>query len=110
MTETAREENIIESEQVAQTAKGITDEKFKRTVIAVTVGAVLLLCVLIILMSYQLIKINAERNKKAELNAKIAEAERLLNDGEKELEYLRTKSAIERLARELGYHYADDIS
>ena len=109
MTETTKRENIIEAEDVEQPKAKMSDEKFKRIVVALTVGAVVFLSCLIIFMCYQLIKIGVEKRKINELNVKITEAEQLYDDGEKQLEYLRTKGAIERLARELGYHYSDDI-
>ena len=87
----------------------LVSAKFKRTVVAITVGAVVLLCVLIIMMCYQLVKIGVEHGRKAELTAKIAELKELSGKKDKELEYLRTEQAIERLARELGYHFADDV-
>lgn len=109
MSEVAKEESILETEN-SDSSNIVSEEKFKRIIVALTVGAVVLLSVLIMLMCYQLIKIGVEKNKINELNAKIAEAKILSQDNNKEIEYLRTNSAIERLARELGYHYADDIS
>ena len=110
MSEITKEENLNANASGENVSENAMDEKFKRIVIALTVGAVVLLSLLIILMCYQLIKIGVERNKKAELYALIAELEVQRESGEDELEYLRTKEAVERLARELGYHYVDDIS
>ena len=116
MSKVTEEENVITAGAeenalpAAETAsQTIADGKFRRIVVALTVGAVVLLSLLVILMCYQMIKIGVERGKKAELNAKIAELTELTGEKDKELEYLRTEKAIERLARELGYHYADDV-
>lgn len=102
-----KEENTREN--AVSVAENAIDEKFKRLIVALTVGAVVLLSVLIVLMCYQLIKIGVENRRKAELNAKIAELQVLKEDGEKELEYLRTKDAIERLAYLYGLDYPDNI-
>ena len=48
----------------------MTEEKAKRLIISTTVGAILLLFVLISVMVYQLIAIRVENKKKAELMAK----------------------------------------
>ena len=96
MSEITKDENVM-------------DAKFKRLVIALTVGAVVLISVLIVLMCYQLIKIGVENRKNSDLKAEIARIEEQFeNDGE-ELEFRRTTLYIERVARELGYHYAEDI-
>ena len=82
---------------------------FKRRVVAFTVGAVVLLCLLIILMCYQMITIGVKNRKKAELIAAIAARTEEYEKGEGELAFRRTNLYIERIARELGYHYADDL-
>lgn len=110
MSEITKEESILEAENADSSVKSVSEEKFKRIIVALTVGAVVLLSVLIILMCYQLIKIGVENRRKSELRDKIAELNQLYDDGETELAYLRTNAAVERLARELGYHYSDDIS
>ena len=110
MPEITKEESILETENTESSIKSVSEEKFKRIIVALTVGAVVLLSVLITLMCYQLIKIGVENRRKSEYSAKIAELKELSDKNDKELEYLRTNAAIERLARELGYHYSDDIN
>ena len=75
---------------------------------AFTVGAVVFLCLLIVLMCYQMISIGVNSRRKADLTAKIAELDARYEHGEGEIAFRRTNLYIERIARELGYHYADD--
>ena len=84
------------------------EAKFKRTVVALTVGAVLLLSVLIMLMCYQLIMIGGKNHRKAELLTAIAELDEQYGEGEEIIEVMQKKWWIEQRARELGYGYADD--
>ena len=88
----------------------MTQEKKKRLIVAGTVGAVLLAVVLLVVMLYQMIFISVERNRINELELKIAEYNRLIEDGEDTLEVRKLKWWIEREARELGYVYNDDIT
>lgn len=87
---------------------GAADSVFKRRVVAITVGAVVLLAVLIILMCYQLIKIGVERNKVNQLKSDIATLEQELENGEITLEIRRQYNYIEKRARQMGYHYVTD--
>lgn len=112
MSNETKEENNLKSAEFQReesSAETVADAKFKRTVVALTVGAVVLLCVLVILMCYQMIKIGVENRRKAELTAEIAALTEEYEKGEGELAFRRTNLYIERIARELGYHYADDI-
>lgn len=88
----------------------MTEEKAKRLIISTTVGAILLLFMLISVMVYQLIAIRVENNKKAELESKIIEYNRLIESGEDTLEARSTKAWIIMRARELGYKDIGDIT
>lgn len=85
------------------------DSKFKKLVVAGTVGAVLLAVILLIVMIYQMISIGLKKAQLDEYNAAIAEYERLIQEGEDTLEARSTKAWIARRARELGYVYKDDV-
>ncbi|MBQ3596833.1 MAG: hypothetical protein II988_03355 [Clostridia bacterium] len=81
----------------------MTEEKAKKIVVASTVGAVLLVVILVAVMVYQLIAIGVENKRKNEYENAIAEYNRLIEEGE-DLLVLRSKKAwIVRRARELGY-------
>ncbi len=108
MAETAKEEKFQPAK--AEAAEGtVSEARFKRRVVAFTVGAVVLLAVLIMLMCYQLIKIGVQRNKLNQLKAEIAVYEQMYKEGEETIELRRKRLYIERRAREIGYHYADDV-
>ena len=88
----------------------MTESKFKRLVVAGTVGAVLLVAILLIVMVYQLIAIAVEKNNYEEYQAAIARLEQLKDDNEQTLQYRQTEAWIVRRARELGFKYKGDIS
>ena len=109
MSEIAKENLAAEKQPVAaDSVKTESDVKFERKVVAFTVGAVVLLALLIVLMCYQLIAIGVKNSRKNELIAEIAALERQYEKGEDTLEIRRKAAYIERRARELGYRYADD--
>lgn len=108
MSENLKEENVAKSANVEST-ESRSDAQFKKRVIAFTVGAVVLLAVLLILMCYQLIAIGVENGKKAELAAAIEEVETKLHGGEETIEIMQKKWWIVQRARELGYRFGDDI-
>ena len=60
-------------------------------------------------MIYQLISISVKRNKINELEARIAEYNRLIESGEDTIKVRSEARWIEREARELGYIFKDDI-
>ncbi|MBQ9485963.1 MAG: septum formation initiator family protein [Clostridia bacterium] len=112
----SEERNNIAADQAAsqkvedfETKKAADETKFQRIVVAFTVGAVILLAVLIMLMCYQLINIGGKRRQIAELKTQIAAYEKALATGEETLEIRQQRWYIERRARELGYSYSDDI-
>ncbi|MBQ6728054.1 MAG: hypothetical protein IJQ87_03840 [Clostridia bacterium] len=108
MSEISKDENVLKSAD-AERAESRTDELFKKRVIAFTVGAVVLLAVLLILMCYQLIKIGVENSRKTEYITAIAELEAIKNDNSKTIEIMQKKWWIVQRARDLGYEYPDDI-
>lgn len=86
----------------------MTEAKAKKLIVASTVGAILLIVILIAVMVYQLIAIGVENRKKAEYESAIAEYNRLIEEGE-DILVLRSKKAwISRRARELGYIGLDE--
>lgn len=112
MPNETKEENRIknaEFQREENSAERDLGASFKRRVVAFTVGAVVLLCLLIILMCYQMITIGVKNRQKNDLTAEIAALHEEYERGEGELAFRRTNLYIERIARELGYHYADDL-
>ena len=86
----------------------MTEEKFKRVVISSTVGAVLLLFILLAIMVYQLIAINVEQKNIAKLESEIVRLTELKKNGEDIYEIRQLEEWIVRRAYELGYNFPSD--
>lgn len=84
----------------------MTEEKAKRVIIATTVGAVLLLVILLAIMAYQMISIRVKENRIANLKSQIVKYETLIESGEETIEIRSMREWIEREARKLGYKYS----
>lgn len=83
--------------------------KAERLIVAITAGAVLLVVILVSVLVYQLISINVKNRQVAELEAKIAEYNQLIEDGENVKEARSMRWWIEQRARELGYILKTDV-
>jgi hypothetical protein len=92
-----------------KTQKNLSEEKAKKLIVASTVGAILLVAILIMVMVYQLISIAVHKNRIEYYNAQIAEYERLIAIGEESKETYKLRWWIEQEARELGLVYPDDV-
>ena len=88
----------------------MTESKFKRVISAITVGAVILLVILLSIWVYQIVSIKVETRKRQELLDAIAHYDMLIEEGNDTLEVVQQRWWIERRARELGLIYPDDIS
>ena len=86
----------------------MTESKAKRLIVAGTVGAVLLVVILVSVMIYQLISISVYQKRIRNYDAKIAEYERLIEEGEDTKETYQLRWWIEREARRLGLVYEGD--
>ena len=75
---------------------------------AITVGAVMLLVILLSVMINQLISIDVKQKELAKLNEKIAEYKTLIERGEDTIEVRSTRQWIIREARQLGYIFDGD--
>jgi hypothetical protein len=87
----------------------MTEAKLKRLIVAITVGAVLLVVILSIVMATGIIEICAEKNDIAELEREIARYEQMLAEGHDTYELRSTRWWIERRARELGYTFDGSV-
>ena len=87
----------------------MTESKFKRIVVAATVGAVILLTVLLTVMVYQLISISVNKSRMNNLDAQIAEYNRLIAESEDTIAIHSDRLWIELEARRLGLVKAGEI-
>ena len=81
----------------------MTEKKFKRLIVAMTVGAVMLMVILIMIMVFQLVSIKVHQNEIAILEEKIAYYNELNETGERVLEQRQLERWIKIRAQELGY-------
>lgn len=83
----------------------MTESKLKRLIVASTVGAVLLVIILVMVMVYQIISIQVTRKRIAYYEEQKAIYEQMIKDGEECVEARSMREWIEREARKLGYTY-----
>ena len=83
----------------------MTEAKVKRMIVALTVGAVFLLVTLLSIMVYQMISIKVMNDTIDDYNAKKAEYNRLIKQGEETIEQRSMREWIEREAKRLNYRY-----
>ncbi len=86
----------------------MTETKAKRLIVASTVGAVLLLFILVSIMVYQMISIKVKKNRIEYLEGQIVKYEKLTEEGKETIETRSMREWIEREARKLGYRYSFD--
>ena len=86
----------------------ITEEKAKRLIVAGTVGAVLLMAILLMVMVYQLISISVKNREIAKYNEAIARYEALIEEGEETIEVRQLEWWIRREAERLGLVFKGD--
>ncbi len=86
----------------------MTEEKTKRVIVATTVGAVLLLVIMLAIMVYQIIAIQVKKNRIEYLESQIAKYDELIEDGEQTIEARSLEEWIIREARRLGYNWSSN--
>lgn len=86
----------------------MTEEKTKRVIVATTVGAVLLLVIMLAIMVYQIIAIQVKKNRIEYLESQIAKYDELIEDGEQTIEVRSLEEWIIREARRLGYNWSSN--
>ena len=87
----------------------MTQNEFKKVVVSLTIGAVMVLVILLSVMIYQLISIGVLKNEEAELEAKIQQYEVMIEQSGETLEARKTDWWIQRRAMEIGYVFEDDV-
>lgn len=87
----------------------MSEEKFKRVVVAITVGAVLLFTILLSIMVFQIVSIFCERSEIKDLKKDIEIYKELIQDEEKKLQAVSLKEYIINEAKKLGYKLPTDL-
>ncbi len=87
----------------------MTEAKTRKLIISTTVGAVLLLFILLAIMVYQMITIKVYNDKIADLEMKRAQLEQMIKEGQDTLEVRSLRAWVEMRARELGYTFENEL-
>ncbi len=82
--------------------KGITEEKAKRIAVGATVAGVLLIIFLVIIMIVQFVSMGVKSAQNRELEERIADVQRRIDEGEKDLEWYQSGEGLYYLARRMG--------
>ena len=85
----------------------MSEAKAKRLIVACTVGAVLLMVILVSVLAYQLVEMLVQSKRMDKLDLAISEYQRLYDETEDKKELFNERWWIEREARELGWGYSD---
>jgi len=75
---------------------------------AITVNVILLVAILTAVLIYQLITIGVLSGQRRELESKVNEYTEKLEQGEKDLEYLKSEQFLLDEALKLGYYFPED--
>ena len=86
----------------------MTLEKLKKITAAATASAVLLLCILVGIMIYQMGIIHGKKARMDELQAEIQAVEEQKQNTQDDIDLWLTEWKIEQRANELGYIYEND--
>lgn len=86
----------------------MTEKKAKNLIVAGTIGAILLIVILLSVMLFQLISISVEKKELAELEEQISIYKELVANGEDTVEARTSRWWIIERARELGYVFDGD--
>ena len=86
----------------------MTEDKKKNLIVAFTIGAVVLVFLLMLIMSFKLVKIFYIKKQTKELDLAIKEYNQLIASGEETYETRQTKAWIIKRAYELGYVFKGD--
>ena len=82
------------------------EKKAKKLIVASTVGAVLLLFILVTIMVYQMISIQVKKNREDYLNAQLEKFTKLTDEAKDTVKARSMREWIEREARRLGLEYS----
>ncbi len=84
------------------------EQKKNRIAAAVTVNVIILIVILAAVIIYQLVEIVVINARKQEIITEIEKYEKLIEQGENDLEYLQSEQYLLDLALKLGYYFPND--
>lgn len=83
-------------------------EKKYRLAAALTVNAILLIAILAAVIIYQLVTIVSAKKQMDGIQSEIERLEKATEDGERDLEYLKSEQFLLDKAFQLGYYFPND--
>ena len=95
VTEYGNEKTLTPEEEAAM-------DRLRRRITAVVVAATLLIVTLLGVIVYQIVTITVKNNRIKKLEADIARYEKIIADGELDLEYYESQEGLENAARKYG--------
>ncbi len=90
--------------------ENMPEEKLKKMVVAVVVAGTILVVLLLGVILYQFISMGIKQGIIGSANEKISEYERLIEALDDDLDAYTRDEILEKLAREYGYIYPDDVT
>lgn len=83
--------------------KKISEEKARRIAVGATVAGVLVILFLIVILIVQFVQIGVKRSRKEQLDEQIREYERLIEEGNEDLDWYKKGTGLYWFARSYGY-------
>ncbi len=83
--------------------KKISEEKARRIAVGATVAGVLVVIFLVVIMIVQFVQIGVKRSRKERLDSEIEEYERLIEEGNEDLDWYKKGTGLYWFARSYGY-------
>ena len=81
----------------------ISEEKAKRIAVGATIAGVLLIIFLIVIVIVQFVQMGVANSKKDQLDERIGEYERSIEQGQNDLDYYRSGEGLYYYARRNGF-------
>ena len=83
--------------------ENFSEEKKRRIAVGATVGGVLLIVFLLVILVIQFVQIGVGNSRKRQLDREIQEYQRLIEEGEENLEWYKSGSGLYFTARKYGW-------
>lgn len=90
--------------------ENMSEGKLKKLVTAVVIAGTILVVFLLGVILYQFVSMGVKQGKIDSMNAQISEYEQLIAQLDEDLDAYTREEILEKLAREYGYIYPDDVT